>query len=344
MSITCLFCKKDVSQDSTNMRYASFRQYKCKRCGYVSLTEEAATDFEGEGFSDNDRLAMSITLRNNWEITGQKFTGKMLELTDLHQILSQFKPPSPIDKMDYALIYLERLSPHVGAGFKIDFENDYPLSYCSGPDELDAIIGLLRKTDFVEYYENRPFAPFSITAKGYQRLREVQRPNKMSRQCFVAMWFDKEMTDVFEKAIKPAIEYIEDGETEPRYRAIKIDNIEHVNDINDEIIAQIRRSRFIVCDLTGYRGGVYFEAGFAYGLGLDVVYTCRKDWSKEELLKDKSNNVIEFLFDAKGNKIPVKKEGIHFDLAHRNRIEWEPRKIDEFRAKLQARIKSLFFD
>jgi nucleoside 2-deoxyribosyltransferase len=77
----------------------------------------------------------------------------------------------------------------------------------------------------------------------------------------------------------------------------QIDNVEHVNDINDEIIGQIRRSRFVVCDLTGYRGGVYFEAGFAYGLGLDVIYTCRKDWTKEETLTDleqlqKNNCVI----------------------------------------------------
>ena len=79
---------------------------------------------------------------------------------------------------------------------------------------------------------------------------------------------------------KQAIEYVEEGQSEPTYRAIKIDTHEHINDINDEIIAQIRRSRFMVCDLTGYRGGVYFEAGFAYGLGLDVIYTCRKDWSK----------------------------------------------------------------
>ena len=27
----------------------------------------------------------------------------------------------------------------------------------------------------------------------------------------------------------------------------------------------------------GARGGVYFEAGLAYGLGLPVIYTCRKD-------------------------------------------------------------------
>jgi nucleoside 2-deoxyribosyltransferase len=122
---------------------------------------------------------------------------------------------------------------------------------------------------------------------------------------------------------------------------VRIDNLEHINDINDEIIAQIRRSRFIVCDLTGYRGGVYFEAGFAYGLGLEVIYTCREDWCKEEMLKDNTGKEVTNLYDRSGRKIEVKKEGVHFDLAHRNRIEWSPQNPDEFRIKLQNRIKAV---
>ena len=41
---------------------------------------------------------------------------------------------------------------------------------------------------------------------------------------------------------------------------------------------QIRKSKFLIADFTGQRGGVYYEAGFAYGLGLPVIWTCRKDW------------------------------------------------------------------
>ena len=115
----------------------------------------------------------------------------------------------------------------------------------------------------------------------------------------------------------------------------------HINDINDEIIATIRRSRFMVCDLTGYRGGVYFEAGFAYGLGLPVIYTCRKDWSSEDKLRDKDGNIIETLKDSSGRDIRVRKEGVHFDLAHRNRIEWEEDKLGEFRVALENRIKAV---
>ena len=33
--------------------------------------------------------------------------------------------------------------------------------------------------------------------------------------------------------------------------------------IPSEIISEIKRSKFMIADLTGYRGGVYYEAGFA---------------------------------------------------------------------------------
>ncbi len=176
----------------------------------------------------------------------------------------------------------------------IKIQNDYPFYHCIIQEELRKIIMLLHEQDLIIAPDKaNPQNVLKITAKGYQRLRELKRPGRDSRLCFIAMWFRPEMNDVYENAIKPAIEFIEEGEMEPRFHAVKIDNVEHVNDINDEIIATIRRSRFMVCDLTGYRGGVYFEAGFAYGLGLDIIYTCRKDWIKPEILKNADKEEIK---------------------------------------------------
>lgn len=146
------------------------------------------------------------------------------------------------------------------------------------------------------------------------------------------MWLAPKMNTVYEKAIKPAIEYKEEDEDQPRFKAFRIDNVEHTNDINDEIIAGIRRSRFMVCDLTGYRGGVYFEAGFAYGLGLEVIYTCREDWLK---------TITKKIVGKDGKKHTITQEGIHFDLEHRNRIKWNPDNIDDFKEKLTKRIKAI---
>ena len=104
-----------------------------------------------------------------------------------------------------------------------------------------------------------------------------------SSQAFVAMWFDESLEPAYEKRIAPAVEA-------SGYSPLRIDRKEHVERIDDQIIAEIRRSRFIVCDFTcGLitqadgeevavpRGGVYFEAGFAQGLNIPVIWTCRKN-------------------------------------------------------------------
>lgn len=89
-------------------------------------------------------------------------------------------------------------------------------------------------------------------------------------------------------------------------------NLEHhLNRIDDEIVVQIRRSRFLVADLTGCRGGVYFEAGFAMGLGLPVIWTC-KETSQRKL---------------------------HFDVNHFPFLWWNPNKCAEFRKALALRIE-----
>lgn len=341
MTVSCLFCGKEVLP-SDSKRAPAQNCYMCKRCGHIRLTEEAASDFGSERFSEQDKTILTIAFRQDWERRGKRNRTEELSLDDLYRMIAQFHHLDPIEKMDNALMTLDKLSRYVGEPLNINQIEDYPLYYCQQPEEFIAICLLLLREGFTSVPDQLNLQKnITITAKGYQRLRQIQRPNKDSTQCFVAMWFTPEMNEVFLEAIKPAIEYINPGQAKPRFEAVKIDNVEHVNDINDEIIAQIRRSRFMVCDLSGYRGGVYFEAGFAYGLGLEVIYTCGKDWAKEELLSDASGEKVRFLFDSSGHKVDVRKEGVHFDLAHRNRIEWEPTKLDDFRKRLENRIKAV---
>ena len=47
--------------------------------------------------------------------------------------------------------------------------------------------------------------------------------------------------------------------------------------INDKILADISRAQFVVADFTHHPNGVYFEAGFALGLGKLVIWRCRLD-------------------------------------------------------------------
>lgn len=123
---------------------------------------------------------------------------------------------------------------------------------------------------------------FYLTASGLRRLDSLSQTGAESDQAFVAMWFSEEMDDAYTNGFAPAIEAL-------GHRPLRIDKKEHNNKIDDEIIAEIRRSRFVVADFTceviGFeqrrtsvpRGGVYYEAGFAQGLGVPVIWSVRDD-------------------------------------------------------------------
>ena len=135
-------------------------------------------------------------------------------------------------------------------------------------------------------------------AAGKLRSKVVQ-----SDKGFVAMSFDQELAIAYEKGFQVGI-------LNAGFDPVRVDRVEHVNRIDDEIIAQIKMASFVVADFTKHRGGVYFEAGFALGLGLPVIWTCGKDDMK----------------------------GLHFDIRQYNTIDWEEPK--ELATRLQYRIEA----
>lgn len=160
-----------------------------------------------------------------------------------------------------------------------------------------------------------------LTVEGYARLAGIQETKTDSKKGFMAMWFNPSMDQAWREGFEPGIR-------DAGYEPVRIDETQHINKIEDEIIAEIRRSRFVVADLThgkkGVRGGVYYEAGFARGLGIPVIFTCRKNEKKEDKKEDK-----------------VKQE-VHFDVDHYNRIIWE--NPEDLRSKLAQRISAVIGD
>ena len=144
----------------------------------------------------------------------------------------------------------------------------------------------------------------TVSVSGYSRIAE-KVTNVDSSQAFVAMWFDDSLKEAFDEGVEPAIR-------EAGYKAMRIDRDPTVDKIDDAIISEIRRSRFLVADFThgekGARGGVYYEAGFAYGLEKPVIYTCRADMVDD----------------------------LHFDTRQYAHILWK--NPEELREELKARI------
>lgn len=143
-----------------------------------------------------------------------------------------------------------------------------------------------------------------VTAEGYMAADELTEKRGQSEEVFVAMSFSPEMTSAYERGLHVGIE-------RSGYVPVRVDRTEHVNRIDDEIIARIRRSAFVVADFTEQKSGVYFEAGFALGLNLPVIWSCRQD----EI------------------------DALHFDVRQYNCIDWTDEA--DLARRLQLRIEAV---
>lgn len=141
--------------------------------------------------------------------------------------------------------------------------------------------------------ENLEYAQFFISALGWEKINELAASN-ISNKVFLAQsftFFDKDwLFDVCKKAC---------GDF--GFELWRADSTEYNDGIVDNIKSKINESAFLICDLTDNKNGVYWEAGYAEGLGRPVIYTVQSD-------------------HLKGDR---KIQGVHFDIQHLNLIKWK---------------------
>lgn len=166
--------------------------------------------------------------------------------------------------------------------------------------------GLVNKMHFSSHEYH-----YALEMSGFERVEELREVHPDSDQAFVAMWFDDELKSAYVNGFKRAIEGA-------GYKPVRVDEQQFTDKIDDRIISEIRRSRFLVADFSqgedGARGGVYYEAGFAHGLGRKVIFTCRKG----------------------------EVDQLHFDTRQYNHIVWE--NAEDLRKQLEERITAVMGD
>lgn len=177
------------------------------------------------------------------------------------------------------LRYIQSKTPYIGKEFMFRVR-EFPLDMLAytestNPEEMLQLLKYLIGQGWIELKrESLGSKAVTLTVEGSDHIAGMEIVNKTSSQAFVAMWFDESLDVAWTEAIKPAID-------DAGYTALRIDEQEHLGKIDDQIIEEIRKSRFLVADFThgddGARGGVYYEAGFAHGLEIPVIFTCRKD-------------------------------------------------------------------
>lgn len=310
--IKCILCNNDAKIIGLGALDSQYR-YVCPNCGTFRVSDV----FNDRDADTHGGLPKHLLAGYAREMTDSRKEAYFATDTIQSLLDSPLIPQSLVERMDKLLLWYYKQSDFFGKSIKI---SDAPaICYAVNKQELENLYELVINKYLFGFVTGRQLfngdQSVHLSLQGHQHCKDLLSSKRHTLNAFVAMWFSDDVSSAYSNAIAPAIE-------ECGFRPVRVDNVEHNNDITDEIIAGIKDSRFIVADMTGYRGGVYYEAGFARGLGIPVIFTCRKDWFDGE----------------KANDGKTVKEKIHFDINHQNIIVWETE--EELRKRIVNRIRA----
>jgi nucleoside 2-deoxyribosyltransferase len=281
----------------------------CPTCGKYRMGGRGDLWLNGIGEEQRKSLyRVSFALRSISERARGKRDNSFFPVYDDEDFEKMIAVPDPSvqEKLDMLLTWLGTRSVSPGRSASLDQVNDYAVVAAHDREEISFLASALHIRGLITNGElsfGSSGVPYKVTAEGWAAISELNQSASDSTVAFVAMWFDP-LREPIEKAISRAV-------SNSGYKPIRIDQVEHVNRIDDEIIASIRRSKFLVADFTGQRNGVYFESGFMLGLGRIVIWIC----DKQDLHK------------------------VHFDTRQYNTIVYE--NGDDLEKRLQLRIEAL---
>ena len=309
----CLLCgtNKSFRLLSENISF-----YDCEKCGcygiphwYMDYLKDPHSYIEID--FDIHKLRCYLFYHND-EIPAKIISplGKQFKEENLEKITSStletWYPKSFKEKVDYILLKLAKLSK---------FEGDYVdttkfvdvLFFCKAiKDGLEEIRDFNEQIEFMKSYFtseglfNCIGYKFQLLPKAWNRVYTLQDNLVGNLNVFVAMKFGKETEELRDK-IKEGLE---------GFNVRIMDEIEHNHQIVPEMLYEIRNSKFVIVELSHHNNGAYYEAGYALGVGKEVIHICKKTKKRSKL---------------------------HFDVAQVNTIFYDT--IDEIPKKLKDRIK-----
>ena len=268
----------------------------CLRCGEYKLKEE--TKFLiSERYSEDEQHLISSQIN---DVTLDDHIFSVAEMNEF----TKTSPPSVDERAINLLKCFAEHYPQIGSGplmrhikhfsskapniEEADFERaiakfvyqSLSRSYSNNKEELDYLFMdyHILETKFINKFNNK----LEISPKGWARLDELKIKIQESNIGFIAMKFTDELEEYSKK-------WFEGGIKDAGYEAAAMYKDQHTNLIDNEMIAQIKRSKFLVCDLTENSSGAYYEAGFAHGLNKPVMFLCEK-----KFFEDKVNGGVHF--------------------------------------------------
>ncbi len=157
----------------------------------------------------------------------------------------------------------------------------------------------------------------SLAPAGYEKIEQLQMDIKNNKKVFISMAFI-DNTTLIRNALKKAI-------ISANYTPILMDETIHNKQIVPEMLRLIRESRILIMDITEPNYGAYYEAGYAQGLGKEVIITCSEERFNKKYETEEEKKYEKYLKP-------------HFDIAQKQILLWKD--TDDLTDKLKEWIKA----
>jgi hypothetical protein len=277
--------------------------YDCPRCGEYEITDNAVNLFHYNNL-DTKLLSLSYWIRKHQSVDYTPY----IDTDIMKKLLIPFEPLKPNEQANNLLLWV---GDNVGKPDGLASES---------PSNLISMIGAIDESNVLyvldylkqQGYITHNIAEIQMTFKGWERYDELKKLTKDSKLVFMAMQYGNSVLDkIFNDAIKVAVAMT-------GFEIRKLDEVKRPGLIDDKLRIEIRRSKFLIADLTDDNNGAYWEAGYAEGLGMPVIYICEEDKFKEKKT--------------------------HFDTNHHLTIQWkdDPDSLNKFAEELKATIREAF--
>ena len=359
---TCPICggkAQITSSTSTDGLYF----YKCENgCNFFApdlvFNEKTGEEIYGNWKYDSHKLKCYLFYHKNnlrpillsQEDFSKLDTSKFVKIYNLTpEMVENWYPKTFAEKIDYILLYLARQTDYLGKEIEMSSDRIIDMYFCQNGSN-DVLLAqfnffnkYLTKNNLVEGLSSSldcldGFFPqkYILTTKAWERVYELQKKQENNKNVFVSMAFNDNT--------KPTREAIRSGIIGAGFSAEFIDEIIHNRQIVPEMLRLIRESRFLILDITEPNFGAYYEAGYAAGLGKEVIVCCKKEIFEKkdftcpnlESLKEEDKETLS----KEDCKYYSKALRPHFDIAQKQTLVWEEE--SDLTKKLTEWIKFLF--
>ncbi|MEI7899854.1 MAG: hypothetical protein WCK89_06345 [bacterium] len=265
---------------------ANTSEIHCPRCGRFQIQTLAETQLMNSPPAFPPQHLLSGLCRNMWEILGEKplITVDLFKSwTDLDKVAKIAVPRDNdlVTKSEYLLKYLRRHSKTIAEVVTLS-PSELAVGFCANKNEL---LFCLRYLADKGQIEEEAVAPrkgqsggglaYRLTSAGWAALDAATPPAQPL--AVVALAQDKDPDTLWTQGFSAGIQAA-------GFTAVRIENKEYGNKITHELIVDLRRSTFLVADLTGQSPLAAFEAGLALGLGKPVFWTCEESEARDKKL------------------------------------------------------------